>query len=98
MAANNATQQSLTPRLTFDQRAKQAGLSILFAILPTIRSLRGRMWVWSGIRLGTAAVATALVWRYRHAGAGIVSLLCGLLLFAFALLVRAKPEAVKPGA
>ena len=46
---------------------------------------------WACVRLGVAACATWLGWRYKHAGAGVASLVGALLLFAFSLLVRAKP-------
>ena len=61
-------------------------------MIPRIRRLRRRVGAWACVRLGVAACATWLGWRYRHAGAGVASLVGALLLFAFSLLVRAKPE------
>jgi hypothetical protein len=75
--------------------AKQAGLFMLFGtmlMIPRIRRLRRRAGAWACVRLGVAACATWLVWRHTHAGAGAASLVVGLLLFVFSLLVRAKPE------
>jgi hypothetical protein len=74
---------------------KQAGLFVFFGIMlmiPRVRRLRRRVWIWSFIRLGAAAAATGLIWRYRYSGAGLASLIGGLLLFAFALLFRARHE------
>lgn len=82
------------PRRTFGQLVKQAGLFILFGTLlmiPRIRRLRRQVWVWSLVRLAVAACATWLGWRYKNAGAGVSSLVASLFLFAFSLLVRAKP-------
>jgi hypothetical protein len=94
MVANNSTEQSSQPRRTFGQWAKHAGLFVLFGtilVIPRIRRLRRRAGAWAGVRLGVAALATWLVWRHVHAGAGKVSLGVGLFLFAFSLLVGAEP-------
>ena len=61
-------------------------------MIPRIRRLRRRVGAWACVRLGVAACGTWLGWRYTHAGAGVASLVGALLLFAFSLLVRAKPE------
>ncbi len=94
MAVNNSGEQSPQPRRTFGQIAKQAGLFMLFGtilIIPRLRRLRRRVGAWACVRLGVAACGTWLGWRYTHAGAGVASLAGSLLLFAFSLLVRAKP-------
>ena len=94
MAASEAQEQAQAPR-TFGQRVKHAGLFVLFGALlmiPRIRRLRRRVWAWSFVRLGVAACATWLGWRYKNAGAGPASLVLSLLLFAFSLLARTKPE------
>ncbi len=94
MAVNNSKEQSVQPRRTFGQIAKQAGLFMLFGtilMIPRIRRWRRRVGAWACVRLGVAACATWLGWRYKHAGAGVASLVGALLLFAFCLLVRAKP-------
>ena len=94
MAASDQTEQARTRR-TLGQWVKHAGLFVLFGTLlfiPRIRRLRRRVWEWSFVRLAVAACATWLGWRYRHAGAGLASLVLSLLLFAFSLLVRARPE------
>jgi len=92
---NNAEEQTLESRRTFGEWAKRAGLFLFFGtmlIIPRIRRLRRRMWAWSFVRLGVAACATWLGWRYTSAGAGKASLALALVLFAFSLLVRVKPE------
>ena len=94
MAASDQMEQAQTQR-SLGQRVKHAGLFLLFGTLlfiPRIRRLRRRVWEWSLARLAVAACATWLGWRYKHAGAGPATLVLSLLLFAFSLLVRAKPE------
>lgn len=90
-----ALMSSETPvptRRTLGQMVKQAGLLASFEITMTFRRLRRRVWTWSLIRLGVAAAATGLIWRYRHAGAGLASLIGGLALFAFALFFRTRHD------
>ncbi len=94
MAANDSNEQSPQAPQSFGQRAKQAGLFLLFGtilFIPRIRRLRRRVWAWTCVRLAVALCGGCLVWRYARAGAGSVSLAGGLLLLAFGLLVRAKP-------
>lgn len=96
MAANNKAELSAEPRLTIGQRAKKAGLFILFGailFIPRIGRLRRRPGAWAGVRLAVAACATWLVWRHTHGTAGVASMVAGLFLFAFSLLVHAKPVA-----
>ncbi|MFZ0964471.1 MAG: hypothetical protein WAO35_26710 [Terriglobia bacterium] len=95
MAENISGEQSPQPRRTFGRIAKQAGLFLLFGtilLIPRIRRLRRQPGAWACVRLGVAACGTWLGWRYTHAAGGWASLAGGLLLFAFSLLVRAKPE------
>jgi drug/metabolite transporter (DMT)-like permease len=94
LAEDNSGEQTPQPRATVGQWAKHAGLFMLFGTLlmiPRIRRLRRRVGAWACVRLGAAACGTWLGWRYKHAGAGVPSLVGGVLLFAFSLLVRAKP-------
>lgn len=94
MAENNQVDPSAQPRVTFGQRAKKAGLFILFGailFIPRIRRLRRRPGAWACVRLAVAAFATWLVWRNTHGNAGVASMVAGLFLFAFSLLIHAKP-------
>ena len=96
MPANDSGAQPPKSSKTFAQRAKHAALFVIFGailIIPRIRRLRRRFGAWALVRLGAAGCATWLGWRYKHAGGGWASLAASLLLFAFSLLVRAKPEA-----
>ena len=75
---------------------KRAALSVLFTailIIPKIRALRRKIWEWSAVRLVVAGLGCLLGWRYKHAHGGFVDLVFGILLMAFGLLVRAKPQA-----
>lgn len=95
VAANDSSAQEAHPHRTFGQRALKAGLFVLFSailVIPRIRRLRRRPWAWSGVRLAVAGCAAWLGWRYKHADAGVPTLILSLILFAFSLLVRAKPE------
>ena len=94
MAEDNSAEQSTQPRRSVAQTARQAGLFVLFGamlMIPRIRRLRRRVWAWTFVRLGVAALATWLGWSYMHAGAGVPALVLSLLLFAFSLLVKARP-------
>jgi len=59
--------------------------------IPRLRRLRRRVWAWTGVRVAVAACGGWLVWQYAHGRAGGATLAGGFLLFAFSLLVRAKP-------
>jgi hypothetical protein len=94
MAATNSAEQSPQPSQTFGQWAKKAGLFILFGtilVIPRVRRLRRRVWAWGCVRLALAACGCWLLWRYAHVRAGAATLVVGVLLLAFGLLVRAKP-------
>ena len=75
---------------------KRAALSVLFTailIIPKIRALRRRIWEWSAVRLMVAGLGCLLGWRYKHAQGGLIDLVFGIVLMAFGLLVRSKPQA-----
>ncbi len=96
MAANASNEQSSHAPRSFGQRARQAGLFLLFGtilFIPRIRRLRRRVWAWTGVRLAVAVGGGWLIWRYARGGAEPLTLVAGLLLLAFSLLVRAKPPA-----
>ena len=75
---------------------KRAALSVLFTailIIPKIRALRRKPWEWSAVRLVVAGLGCLLGWRYKHAHGGLVDLVFGIVLMAFGLLARSKPQA-----
>ena len=80
---------------TLREGAKKAAFSVLFTailVIPKVRRLRRRIGAWAVVRLAAALAGCGLGWRYKHANGGTVDLVCGLGLFTFAVLVRAKPE------
>jgi len=96
MADDNTSQAVIPGSARFRLALKKAALSVLFSailIIPKIRALRRKPWEWSGVRLLTAGLGCLLGWRYKHAHGGMVDLVSGVLLMAFGLLVRTKPQA-----
>ena len=94
MAEKGSTEQLAQPGLTLGQRAKRAGLFILFGtilVIPRIRRLRRRVWAWTLVRLAAATCGGWLLWRYAQVRSEVVALAGGLLLLIFSLLIRAKP-------
>lgn len=94
MAETNTGEKLTQPPPSLGQRAKRAGLYLLFGtilFIPRIRRLRRRVWAWTLIRLTAAVCGGWVVWRYAHLRVGVVALVGGLVLLLFALLVRAKP-------
>jgi hypothetical protein len=94
MAATESGGQSNQSPQSFGQRAKCAGLYLLFGtilVIPRIRRLRRRVWAWTLVRLGISACGVWLVWRYAHLRSGPGALAGGVLLLALGLLVRSKP-------
>jgi hypothetical protein len=95
--ADEQDSQAVTPTSVRLRLAlKRAALSVLFTailIIPKIRALRRKIWEWSAVRLVVAGLGCLLGWRYKHAQGGLVDLVFGILLMAFGLAVRAKPQA-----
>ncbi len=94
MAASGPSDESTQDRGSFGQRAKQAGLFLLFGtilVIPRIRRLRRRVWAWTCVRMGAALCGVWMIWRNLHLIAGTEMLVGGLMLLAFSLFVRAKP-------
>jgi hypothetical protein len=91
------TAQPVTPlSVRLWHTLRKAALSVLFAailIIPKVRRLRRKIWEWSAIRILTVLLGCFLGWRYQHANGGVVDLVLGVVLMAFGLLVRPKPEA-----
>lgn len=76
-------------------RLKRAGLAFLFStilLIPRVRRLRRRGRVWTLVRVFAAMASAWLVWRFARGNAGVPSLLLGIGLAAFSLLVRSRPE------
>ena len=94
MAESKSAERAMQPALTLGQRAKRAGLYVLFGtilFIPRIRRLRRRVWAWTLVRLGAAVCGGWLVWRYAHLRSGPLGIVCGVMLLVFALVIRAKP-------
>ena len=96
MADDTSSRDAIRKGARFWPALKKAALSVLFAavlVIPKIRALRRKIWEWSAVRLLVAALGCLLGWRYRHSHGGLVDLIFGIVLMAFGLLVRAKPQA-----
>jgi len=95
--ANERDSQAVIPTgVRLRLALKRAALSVLFTailIIPKIRALRRKIWEWSAVRLVVAGLGCLLGWRYKHAQGGLVDLVFGIVLMAFGLLVRSKPQA-----
>jgi len=84
-------------------RAKRAAMAVLFSailLIPRLRRLRRRPLPWTFVRLAALAAGAWLIWRFArgHAAAGaahgpaVSSLLFGIVLAAFGLLMRSRRE------
>jgi hypothetical protein len=96
MADEQDSQAAIPTGVRLRLALKRAALSVLFSailIIPKIRALRRKIWEWSAVRLVVAGLGCLLGWRYKHAQGGLVDLVFGILLMAFGLVVRAKPQA-----
>jgi len=87
--------QPATPREPIRTRARRLALAALFTIIlliPRLRRLRRRPGGWLAFRAVVGLAGAALLWRFARDGAGAASLVAGIVLLAFAALVRARPE------
>jgi hypothetical protein len=76
------------------QTAEKAAIGLAFfliLLIPRMRRLRRRVGIWTSIRVATALGGGGLLWRFRQHDGGALVLCGGLLLFAFALFMRARP-------
>jgi hypothetical protein len=95
MPGHSQSEPQSPRREPFGTRMKRAALAIGFGIvlvIPRLRRLRRRVWLWSFVRIFAALSGAALVWRFVHSPAGIAPLLIGATLLAFGTLVGARPE------
>ena len=85
----------LAPREPFWAQSKKAVLAALFGfilLIPRLRRLRRRVWAWTLLRGLMIVLGAALVWRFAHDGGGAKSLLFGIVLIAFGVLIKARPQ------
>jgi hypothetical protein len=93
MAEIKSTDHTVQTAPNLAQRAKRAGLYLLFGailFIPRIRRLRRKVWAWTLVRLAAAITGVWLIWRYAHLKAGSEAMGVGLVMLAFALLGRAR--------
>ena len=99
--AQRAADTTANPPRPAGSRARRAAIAALFSVIlliPRLRRLRRRPVAWTAVRVACVAVGAGLAWRFARTlgGArpapGTASLLFGVLLAAFGLLVRARPE------
>lgn len=87
--------QPAAPREPVKARARRLVLAALFTVIlliPRLRRLRRRPAGWLAFRAVVGMAGAALILRFARAGAGAASLVAGIVLIAFAALVRARPE------
>ena len=85
---------SAPPEVSLWTRARRAALALLFSlilVIPRLRRLRRRVWAWTMVRCLELVAGALLVWRFARDGAGLGSLMLGLVLIALGALVRARP-------
>lgn len=74
---------------------KRIGLAILFLfvlIIPALRRLRRRVWVWTAIRASAIAAGGWLIQGFIYAAEGAGVLALGIALVLFGLMLRARPQ------
>lgn len=87
------SQQAASPRESARARARRLAVAALFTVIlliPRIRRLRRRPRVWLLFRAAVGLAGAVLIWRFARYGAGSASLVAGLVLVGFAVLVRAR--------
>ena len=90
---NPATRKESRPENSPGSNLKRAALGILFfliLLIPRVRRLRRRVWLWTAIRIGSGLAGLALVGLFLN-GRGAAFIAAGILLILFGLLVRATP-------
>jgi hypothetical protein len=87
--------QTASAREPAGTRARRLALAILFTVIlliPRLRRLRRRPRAWLAVRIIAGAAGALFIWRFARAGAGLLSLISGVVLAALAGLVGARPE------
>jgi hypothetical protein len=93
MAEATPNRNELGPELSPGQRVKRAAIGVLFfliLLIPRVRRLRRRVWIWASIRICLGLAGLGLGWLY-FIGRGTGFLAFAALLILFALLVRSTP-------
>ncbi len=92
MAESPPTRKDSEAPLGYWPTAKRAALGALFfliLLIPRVRRLRRRIWVWTEIRVAAATVGSAFVWQGIKYGR-MTGVIGGSLLILFALLARSQ--------
>jgi hypothetical protein len=87
--------QYLRSKRPVRQALKRIAIAVLFLlvlIIPALRRLRRRVWVWTGIRVLAAGAGGWLISRFADATASASALVAGIVLILFGLALRAGPQ------
>jgi hypothetical protein len=89
--------QSAPPKRPLRQALKRAGIAVLFLsvlIIPALRRLRRRLWIWTGVRALAVAGGGWLISRFIYASAGAGVLMAGIMLATLGLILKSSPSIV----
>lgn len=95
MAYIETSGSSARERRPFGQALKRAAIALLFTVIlmiPRLRRLRRKTRAWTVLRVCAAVLGAWLIERFAVSGGGAESMAGGILLVAFAALIRARPE------
>ena len=90
-----AAEKSSPARPPASARVKGAAIALLFSIIlviPRIRRLRRRVWAWTVVRILIFSAGAWCVWLFARPDAKVKWLVLGIVLLAFGILVRSRPE------
>lgn len=76
---------------------KRAGLAVLFffvLLIPAVRRLRRRLWIWTALRAAAVTFGAWLLSQFIYAAAGAGILVLGGALVLSGLVLRARPQTV----
>lgn len=65
----------------------------IILLIPRLRRLRRRVWAWALLRAVAAGAGGWLAWRGLRGGTEVLEIIPGIILLAFGMFFRAKPEA-----